>query len=97
MHGTLGYLFPRAEKLFHKLQKGDKFTKINLADAYLQMNLDDDSKEFMVVNTPFRLFQYQRLPLGVASAPAIFQCLLEQIITGVDSCGNFFDDINFHE
>nr|XP_043069521.1 uncharacterized protein K02A2.6-like [Drosophila bipectinata] len=57
------------------------------------MELDEDSKTIMVVNTPLGLFQYQRLPYGIASAPAIFQRYLEQLLKGVEGCGNYLDDI----
>ncbi|XP_053968612.1 uncharacterized protein K02A2.6-like [Anastrepha ludens] len=66
---------------------------IDLKDAYLQMELDDDSKAIMVVNTPLGLYQYQRLPYGIASATAIFQRYLEQLIQGIEGCGNYLDGI----
>ncbi|XP_039968823.1 uncharacterized protein K02A2.6-like [Bactrocera tryoni] len=47
------------------------------------MELDEDSKQVMVVNTPLGLFQYQRLQYGIASAPAIFQRYLEQLLNGI--------------
>lgn len=57
------------------------------------MELDEEAKKILVVNTPLGLFQYQRLPYGVASAPAMFQKYLEQLIQGIDGCGNYLDDI----
>lgn len=33
------------------------------------------------------------VPYGIASAPAIFQRYLEQILTGIDGCANYLDDI----
>ncbi|XP_036344288.1 uncharacterized protein K02A2.6-like [Rhagoletis pomonella] len=71
---------PTREALFHAIRHGKQFSKIDLKDAYLQMELDDDSKTIWVVNTPLGLFQYQRLPYGIASAPAIFQKYLEQLL-----------------
>lgn len=73
------YPMPTRESLLHTIRCGQHFSKIDLKDAYLQMELDDDSKEIMVINTPLGLFQYQRLPYGIASAPAIFQKYLEQL------------------
>ncbi|XP_037942321.1 uncharacterized protein LOC119675205 [Teleopsis dalmanni] len=85
------YPLPIRENLFHKIHCGQHFTKIDLKDAYLQMELDDEAKTMMVVNTPLGLFQYQRLPFGIASAPAIFQRYLEQLLQGVEGCGNYLD------
>ncbi|XP_037943538.1 uncharacterized protein K02A2.6-like [Teleopsis dalmanni] len=50
------YPLPIRESLFHKINCGQHFTKIDLKDAYLQMELDDEAKTIMVVNTPLGLF-----------------------------------------
>ena len=64
--------FPLPEELFHKLNQGCKFSKINLPDAYLQIELDDKSKDLAVINTHQGLHCYKRLPFGLSSAPAVF-------------------------
>ncbi|XP_022226069.2 uncharacterized protein K02A2.6-like [Drosophila obscura] len=87
------YPLPTRESLLHTIRHGTHFSKIDLKDAYLQMELDDAAKELMVVSTPLGLFQYQRLPYGIASAPAIFQRHLEQLLSGIEGCGNYLDDI----
>lgn len=48
-------------------------TKIDLADAFLQMELDDESKKYLTINFYKGLFQYNRMPFGVKTAPSIFQ------------------------
>ncbi|XP_053968274.1 uncharacterized protein K02A2.6-like [Anastrepha ludens] len=85
------YPLPTRECLLHTIRYGKYFSKIDLRDAYLQMELDEDSKKVLVVNTPLGLFQYQRLPYGVASAPAMFQKHLEQLLCGVYGCANYID------
>ncbi|XP_036338618.1 uncharacterized protein K02A2.6-like [Rhagoletis pomonella] len=87
------YPLPTRECLLHTVRHGKYFSKIDLRDAYLQMELDEESKKVLVVNTPLGLFQYQRLPYGVASAPAMFQKHLEQLLCGVEGCANYIDDI----
>lgn len=87
------YPIPRVEELFHRLQGGKQFSKIDLSDAYLQLELDDESKQLMVITTPFGLFQYQRLPFGVASAPAIFQKFIEQLTCDLPHVSSYLDDI----
>lgn len=87
------YPLPRTEELFQKLQNGKHFTKIDLSDAYLQIELDEEAKKLAVINTQHGLFQYQRLAFGIASAPAIFQRYIEQLIGGLDNCACFLDDI----
>ena len=74
------YPLPRVEEPFATLSGGKQFSKLDLAQAYLQLPLAEDSKEFVTVNTSKGLFQYNRLPFGVSSAPAIFQRCIENLL-----------------
>ncbi|XP_055922730.1 uncharacterized protein K02A2.6-like, partial [Eupeodes corollae] len=84
---------PRFEEICHKLKGGQHFTIIDLSEAYFQVAVHDDSKPILVINTPFGLLRFERLPPGVASAPGIFQSLIEQVIGGMDHCAAFVDDL----
>ena len=57
------------------------------------MALDDDSKELLVINTHKGLFRYNRLPFGVASAPSIFQKIMDQMLAGLQGTVCYLDDI----
>jgi hypothetical protein len=74
------YPLPRIEDLISSLGKGKVFTKLDLANAYLQIELEQESKKYVTISTHKGLFQYNRLPFGVASAPAIFQHTMENIL-----------------
>lgn len=87
------YPLPRIEELFSKLQGGVEFSKIDLSQAYQQIELDDESKKLTTINTHKGLFVYNRLPFGVASAPAMFQRIMEQVLAGLDGVVCFLDDI----
>ena len=68
------------------------FTKLDLSQVYLQLPVDEDSKDLLVINTPKGLFRYNRLPYGVSVAPAIFQSVMDRILQGLPvSC--YLDDI----
>ena len=45
------YPLPRVDDLFAKLEGGQKFTKLDLSQAYQQLPLDEESKRYTVVNT----------------------------------------------
>ena len=38
----------------------------------MQMELDEELKEYIVINTPQGLFWYNCLPFGISTAPGIF-------------------------
>lgn len=66
------------------LSGGTVFSKIDLASAYQQVLLDDESKQLLTINTHRGLFVYNRLPFGVSSAPSIFQRIMENIMKDLD-------------
>ncbi|KAK9721580.1 hypothetical protein QE152_g20797 [Popillia japonica] len=70
---------PRIDDLFAKLQGGVIFSKIDLSQAYAQICLDENSKCFTTIS-----FQYQRLPYGVACAPAKFQKIMESVTQDIE-------------
>ena len=74
------YPLPRPEELFAALNNGQHFTKLNLSEAYLQIELEDESKKYLVINTHKGLYRFNRLPYGIASASTIFQKIIEQVL-----------------
>ena len=87
------YPLPRIEDIFASLSGGESFTKLDLAHAYQQIPLTDDSKRYTAINTHKGLFQYNRLPFGVASAPAVFQRTMDSILQALPHVCVYLDDI----
>ena len=69
------YPIPRIEELFSSLAGGKTFSKLDQSHAYLQILLDEASRRYVTVSTHKGLFEYRRLPFGVASAPSIYYCI----------------------
>ena len=84
---------PKPDDLFATLAGGKKFTKLDLAQAYQQLLLDDNSKRYVTINTHKGLYQYTRLPFGVASAPALFQKFMDTILQGIPQVICYIYDI----
>ena len=71
------YPMPTAVELFHQMQGGTRFSKIDLSRAYLPLELDEEAQKFCVINTAKGLRQYTRVPYGIKPASGIFQKLIE--------------------
>ena len=83
----------RPEELFAMLSGGKKFTTLDLSQAYTHILLDDASSGYVTINTHKGLYKYKRLPYGVASAPAVFQKLIENVLSGIPKVVSYLDDI----
>ena len=75
------------------LTEGKRFSKLDLLSAYQQILLDDESAKLLTINTHQGLYNYSRLPFGVASAPALFQKTMDGILQGIPHCICYLDDI----
>ena len=87
------YPLPRVEDLFAALSGGKYFTKLDMSQAYLQLPLDEQSRELVTINTHRDLFQYTRLPFGVSAAPGVFQRCMENLFQGCKGVSIYLDDI----
>ncbi len=87
------YPLPKPEDLFATLAGGQKFTKIDLTNAYQQMELEEGSRELVTINTHKGLYRYTRLPFGVASAPALFQKTMDTALQDIPGVICYLDDI----
>ena len=90
---TVTYPLPKIEDLFASLSGGKLFSKMDLACAYLQIPLEEQSKEYTTINTHKGLYCYNRLPFGVASAPSILQRTMENLLQGINHVCVYLDDI----
>ncbi|UYV65539.1 K02A2.6-like [Cordylochernes scorpioides] len=77
------YPLHKAEDSFAALAGGEKLSKIDLRDAYNQLELDDESQLYTVINTHQGLYKYTRLPFGISSAPALFQKQMDILLKGI--------------
>ncbi|XP_015109328.1 uncharacterized protein K02A2.6-like [Diachasma alloeum] len=87
------YPIPRISDLLSKINEGKVYGKIDLSHAYQQVELDKDSQLLTNISTYKGLFAYKRLCFGVASAPGLFQRLMEKLLSGIPGVIVFFYDV----
>ncbi|XP_059221513.1 uncharacterized protein K02A2.6-like [Stomoxys calcitrans] len=73
------YPLPTPEDILSECRNCSIFTHLDLSDAYLQAEIDDESKELLTVNTHKGLFKFNRLTPGVKCAPGAFQRIMDQV------------------
>ncbi|XP_055589226.1 uncharacterized protein K02A2.6-like [Uranotaenia lowii] len=86
------YPLPTPDDIFSKLAGSKVFSIIDLSDAYLQVEVEDESKKLLTINTHRGLFRFNRLSPGVKSAPGAFQQLIANMISNLEGVDNFLDD-----
>uniref|UniRef100_A0A8R1IES0 RNA-directed DNA polymerase n=1 Tax=Caenorhabditis japonica TaxID=281687 RepID=A0A8R1IES0_CAEJA len=84
---------PTPEDVFATLNGGTVFSTVDLKDAYFQIELAEESKPLLTVNTHRGLYQYQRLPFGAKTAPMVFQRIMDKMITGLSGVTAYLDDV----
>ncbi|XP_040197550.1 uncharacterized protein K02A2.6-like, partial [Rana temporaria] len=87
------YPLPRVDDIFASLAGGQKFTKLDLKQAYLQFEVHPSSRKFLTINTHKGLYQYNRMVFGVASAPAIWQRKMDEILADIPFTQCLLDDM----
>lgn len=83
---------PSPEELFTRI-KGKRFAKLDLRDAYLQMELSEESKDLTTVATHRGLLRMNKLPFRLAFCGDIFQAAMDRILEGIPSCVAYLDDL----
>ena len=79
-----------------KLANSKIFTKLDVKSGYWRIPLSEDSRKFTTFVTPFRRYQFNRLPFGINSASEIFQRTVSQILGDLEGVICHMDDILIH-
>ena len=87
------YPLPKPEDLFHAVNGGSKFSKLDLSEAFLQIELDEECGKMVVINTHRGLYQYKHLPFGLSCAPEIFQKIIDYTIADMPGVVCYLDNL----
>ncbi|BHF84812.1 hypothetical protein SprV_0902796400 [Sparganum proliferum] len=87
------YPLPVPTDIFTQLNGGTCFAKLDLADAYLHIEVAPALRELLTIITHRGLFQYTRLPFGFKTAPALFQRTMNAMLSGIPDTAGYLDDI----
>ena len=89
------YPLPRIDDTIDALRGSSWFSTLDLASGYWQVPMAPEDAEKTAFTTPFGLFQFKKMPFGLANAPATFERLMDLVLAGLhwDVCLVYLDDI----
>lgn len=86
---------PNISEILDQLGNSKYFTSLDLASGYHQIKLSDKDKEKTAFSTADGHWQFERLCFGLKGAPAVFQRMMNSVLTGLQGtkCFVYLDDI----
>jgi RNase H-like domain found in reverse transcriptase/Reverse transcriptase (RNA-dependent DNA polymerase)/Integrase zinc binding domain/gag-polyprotein putative aspartyl protease len=87
---------PHQTELLDSLRGAKVFSALDLASGYYQLELDEQSRPYTAFPTPYGLYQWKVMPMGLTNAPAIFQRAMNEILhehIRAKYCRVYLDDI----
>ena len=71
------------EEVANRLAGAKSFTSLDACSGYWQLPVDDESSKLLTFNTPWRRYQFTRLPFGISPAPELYQREMDRLFEGV--------------
>ena len=84
---------PTVDDISFALNGAKFFSKLDLLQAYHQIDLDESSRYITTFSTHIGLFRYKRLNFGTNAAAEIFQYALQAQLQGLTGVQNIADHI----
>lgn len=88
---------PNIKEMIYRLgtQRPKYFAVMDMTSGYHQAPISQNSRKWTAFMTPFGIFEWQRLPMGLKGAPAYFQRILATVVlAGLINitCEQYLDD-----
>ena len=89
---TDSYPLPRVEDCIDCVGKAQHVNTFDFLKGYWQIPLTERAKKLSAFVTLRGLYQYCVMPFGMKNAPATFQRMINQLVSGMDGCEAYIDD-----
>ena len=90
------YALPRIDEILQSLSGNKYFSVLDMKSGYHQIEIDEQHKERTAFTVgPLGFFEYNRMPMGLANAPATYQRVMEECLGDLHLriCFIYLDDI----
>ena len=90
---VVDYPIPDMETILQSLHRASYFGKIDLSDAYHQIELDEEAKDICTINTSHELFKMCRLHQVLKNSSSTFQNCIKSTLKGIKAVVIFQDHV----
>uniref|UniRef100_A0A1X7UT63 Reverse transcriptase domain-containing protein n=1 Tax=Amphimedon queenslandica TaxID=400682 RepID=A0A1X7UT63_AMPQE len=88
------YPMQRVDDVIDRVGGANYFSTLDLTKGYWQVPVEEKDRPKTSFSTPSGLYQFTMMPFGLKGAPATFQWLMDQVITGLDGfVSAYLDDV----
>ena len=84
---------PKVKDLLEDMEGFTYATALDLNMGYFTIRLDPASQEIVTIIFPWGKYSFQRLPMGIAGAPDIFQSKMSALMEGLLYVKTYLDDL----
>ena len=81
------------DDVVHKLKSAKYFAVFDTSKGFFHVPLDAESKILTAMPTPFRIYVYNILAMGLSNATDLFKTCIREILQGLNGCTNIADDV----
>ena len=79
--------------MVHKLKDARYFAVFNTSKGFFYVPLDAESKVLTAMLTPFGIYVYNVLAMGLSNAADAFETCIHEVLQGLKGCTNIADDV----
>lgn len=87
------YPIPIIEDIFSEMNGGKLFCTLDITQAYLNLEMDEESAHMQTLSTHKGTYKVNRLMFGVKVAPSLWQKFMDKLLQDLAGVKCFFDDI----
>ena len=84
---------PKIDEIYARLKGSKIYSIFDVRSGYYHMTLSEESRPKTPFVSSFRKWEFKRYPFGLAQAPAYFQRLVNEVLSGLTFAFGYLDDI----
>ena len=84
---------PKIDEIYARLKDSNIYSTFDMRSGYYHMDLSEKLRPRSAFVSTFGKWEFKRCPFGLAQAPAYFQRLVSEVLSGLTFAFSYLDDI----